>query len=254
MTAVIKSGMTMAGDASLDTSEQPLHQPDAEKGLVDHRREVGGVEQRADQQHHQDPDLVGIQSAGQQIPFGDEPGHRRHADHAEGGHGKGAEGQRHDPAQAAHLGDVLLVRGDIDGAGAEEQGDLGKGVVGDVDDPALDSGRGQQRHTQDDVGELADRGVGQPRLQVVLAQGDDRGRQNGERNEVGRGDAQVEGASWCPHRRRRASRGWWRTRPTLTTATACSSALTGVGATMAPGSQLWNGMTPFLAKPRMQQT
>ena len=41
--------------------------------------------------------------------------------------------------------------------------------------------------------------------------------------------------------------------PTLTTATAWSSALTGVGATMALGSQLWKGITPFLAKPRMQQ-
>ena len=41
--------------------------------------------------------------------------------------------------------------------------------------------------------------------------------------------------------------------PTLTTATACSRALTGVGATMAPGSQWWSGMMPFLAKPRMQQ-
>ena len=32
-----------------------------------------------------------------------------------------------------------------------------------------------------------------------------------------------------------------------------TNALTGVGATMALGSQLWNGMTPFLANPRMQQ-
>ena len=41
--------------------------------------------------------------------------------------------------------------------------------------------------------------------------------------------------------------------PTLTTATAWSRAETGVGATMAPGSQWWNGMTPFLAKPKMQK-
>jgi len=40
--------------------------------------------------------------------------------------------------------------------------------------------------------------------------------------------------------------------PTFTTATAWSSAETGVGATMALGSQEWKGMTPFLAKPRMQ--
>ena len=37
--------------------------------------------------------------------------------------------------------------------------------------------------------------------------------------------------------------------PILTTATACSSALTGVGATMAAGSQAWKGMMAPLAKP-----
>ena len=42
--------------------------------------------------------------------------------------------------------------------------------------------------------------------------------------------------------------------PTVTTATACSRAETGVGATIAPGSQLWKGMMPFLAKPSRQQT
>jgi hypothetical protein len=40
--------------------------------------------------------------------------------------------------------------------------------------------------------------------------------------------------------------------PTFTTATAWSSALTGVGATIAPGSQWWNGITPFFAKPKRQ--
>ena len=42
--------------------------------------------------------------------------------------------------------------------------------------------------------------------------------------------------------------------PTFTTATACSRALTGVGATMAEGSQLWNGMMAALAKPKMNRT
>jgi hypothetical protein len=37
--------------------------------------------------------------------------------------------------------------------------------------------------------------------------------------------------------------------PAFTTATACKRALTGVGATMAAGSQLCRGMTAFLAKP-----
>ena len=111
----------------------------AEEGLIDHRGEVGGVEQRADQQHDDDADRAGVQGAVEQIPFGDEAGHRRRADHAQRGEGEGAEGERHRAAQAAHLGDVLLVRGHVDRAGAEEQGDLGEGVVGDVDQAALDA-------------------------------------------------------------------------------------------------------------------
>ena len=51
----------------------------------------------------------------------------------------------------------------------------------------------------------------------------------------------------------------WATRtmentPTLTTATACSRAETGVGATMAAGSQEWKGMMPALAKPNTSMT
>ena len=39
--------------------------------------------------------------------------------------------------------------------------------------------------------------------------------------------------------------------PLLTTATACSSAVTGVGATEASGSHTWNGKTAaFTPKPR----
>ena len=37
--------------------------------------------------------------------------------------------------------------------------------------------------------------------------------------------------------------------PTFTTATACKSALTGVGATIAAGSHEWTGMIPALANP-----
>ena len=42
--------------------------------------------------------------------------------------------------------------------------------------------------------------------------------------------------------------------PTFTTATACSSAETGVGATIAFGSQEWKGMTPALAKPKVNNS
>ena len=39
--------------------------------------------------------------------------------------------------------------------------------------------------------------------------------------------------------------------PIFTTATACSRALTGVGATIAAGSHEWTGITPLLAMPAM---
>ena len=39
--------------------------------------------------------------------------------------------------------------------------------------------------------------------------------------------------------------------PAFTTATACSSALTGVGATIAAGSQRWNGMSAAFPIPNM---
>jgi hypothetical protein len=39
--------------------------------------------------------------------------------------------------------------------------------------------------------------------------------------------------------------------PALTTATACSSADTGVGATIAAGSQRWNGINAALPMPNM---
>ena len=103
-----------------------------------------------------------------------------------------------------HLGNVFLVGGHVDGPGTEEQGDLGKGVVDDMDQPALDGRRGQQGHAEDDVGELADRGIGQPGLEVVLGQGDHRGDDDGEADKIGGGNAEVEGCPSGRPRRRRA--------------------------------------------------
>ncbi len=42
--------------------------------------------------------------------------------------------------------------------------------------------------------------------------------------------------------------------PTLTMATACSSALTGTGATMAAGSQAWTGSSAAFAMPNRNST
>ena len=69
-------------------------------------------------------------------------------------------------------------------AGGEEQGDLRHGMGGDVDDGADDGERVEQRGAKDDVGELADGRIGEPPLEVVLAQRDQRGDDDGEAGDI----------------------------------------------------------------------
>ena len=52
---------------------------------------------------------------------------------------KGAEGDRHGATQPGHVADLGLVRGHQDGAGGEEQRDLGEGMHGDVQGAAEDA-------------------------------------------------------------------------------------------------------------------
>ena len=58
---------------------------------------------------------------------------------------------------------------------------------------AFNAGGREQRYAEDDVGKLADRRIGEPRLQVVLAQGDHRRCNNRERHKVGGGQPKVKG-------------------------------------------------------------
>ena len=97
------------------------------------------------------------------------------------------------PGPGHQFADQFLVGGDEDGAGGEEEGDLGEGVHGDMHRRADQGGLAGQHGPQDDVAELAYGGVGQPRLEVVLGHGDQRGEQDG-----GRGDPdQATGARRC---------------------------------------------------------
>jgi len=133
-----------------------------------------------------------LHGPGQQLPLSHKARHGRRADHGKRSHRKGRKGKGHGAPQAAHLRNALLVRGHIDSPGAEKERNLGKGVVGNVHNAALNAVHGKQGHAQNDVGKLAHRGIGQPRLKVVLGQRDDRGRKDGEGNKIGRGHAQVE--------------------------------------------------------------
>src|SRR5690606_324995 len=69
-------------------------------------------------------------------------------------------------------------------AGAEEQRDLREGVDDDVHPAREDRQVIRQRGGQHDVGELADRRIREPQLQVVLAQREDRGDQQRRRRRV----------------------------------------------------------------------
>ena len=67
--------------------------------------------------HHH---LVRFQRAERQEPLAPHPAEGRQADDAEAADGERREGQRHAPGQALHVGNLGLVRGHQDGAGAEE--------------------------------------------------------------------------------------------------------------------------------------
>ena len=58
--------------------------------------------------------------------------------------------------------------GNVNRAGAQEERDLGHGVIRHMRDATDDPARRQERGAHDDVGELADRREGQAGLQIVL--------------------------------------------------------------------------------------
>ncbi len=135
-----------------------------------HRQQIGHVQQRADHQHGDHRQLSGVGRAQQQVPLAPGTAQRRQTDDAERADQEGAEGKRHDPAQPVQLTDFGFVSSGIDGAGAEEQGDLAHGVHDDLHRTADHTHRGGQRRAQHHVGQLADGRIGQPGLEVILGQ------------------------------------------------------------------------------------
>ena len=113
--------------------------------------------------------MAGIERAQRQRPFAPGPAERRQADDAERGDQKSQHRDRHPAADAGHLADLRQVMRDVDGAGAEEQRDLSGGMHGDLQPAADDAGRRRERRAENDIGELADGRIGEPRLQIVAA-------------------------------------------------------------------------------------
>ena len=174
---------------------------------------------------------------------------RRNADQRQRRHRECTHGPWHASADAVELADLGLVRGGVDRAGGEEQRDLADSVSGDVQRRADQRQRRQQRRSHHHVRQLADGGVRQPTLQVVGAE-----RDHGRRNDREAGDGDQPIGARSPAQRLSTPKMYTTTLTTLktpafTTATACSSAETGVGATIAAGSQRWNGIKAALAMP-----
>ena len=126
---------------------------------------------------------------------------------------------------------------------------LPKGVHGDVQTAAEDAPTIGQGRAEDDVGELADSGIRQAGLEVVLGHGHQRANENRGAGHIGQIGAQARVGEQVNAEDIDDDLEDGKT-PALTTATACRSALTGAGATMAAGSQRWKGMSAALPVPK----
>ena len=151
---------------------------------MDDRQEVEGVEGGGNDQHRQHEVQIVLEGAGDHVPLGHEARRGRHTNHAQGADGEGGHGQRHAQTDAVQLRYLGLAGSDVDGAGGEEQRDLGKGVGHHVHGRTDFGERCEHQCREHDVGQLADRGIGQQALDVVLAQGYHRGRDDGESGQI----------------------------------------------------------------------
>ena len=119
-----------------------------------------------------------------QQPFAPGPTSGWQSDHTHCREGEGGERNGHAPPQSIEFTDPTLVGSDQDGAGAEKQGDLTEGVHDDVQ-PATHEARGCGRcGAQHDIGQLADGGIGQSGLEIVLVQRDERGHDEREAGHI----------------------------------------------------------------------
>ena len=85
---------------------------------------------------------------------------------------------RHDPPQAAEAAHVdHAAHGVHHAAGAEEQQGLEEGVREQVEHAGHDAGQRAGAQRQEHVAQLADRGIGQHALQIVLRHADDAGQE-----------------------------------------------------------------------------
>ena len=105
---------------------------------------------------------------GQQRLFGQEAEHGRQAGHRERGDRAHGKGERHGPAQPAQPAQVARARLVIHDADGQEQRRLVERVRHHADHQRLERGRGVAADQHHQHAKLADGGIGQQRLKIVL--------------------------------------------------------------------------------------
>ncbi len=182
------------------------------------------------------PMLRGVQNGVLAPEAGEEKRDAAKGHHADG---VGGEGDGHGFEEATHLADVLLLVAAVDdGAGAHEEKGLEEGVREQVKHADGDAAHAEAHHH---VAELRHGGVGEDAFDVVLGDGDAGGENGGDGADPGDDLQAVEGAAGF---RPALIKGYMRaTRktPAATMVAAWIKALTGVGPSIASGSQTWRG-------------
>ena len=138
-------------------------------------KEIGGIEEGAQDDDANGQPLAGLHGTAQHEPFAEEARRRRHPDHAEGPDGESPHRPRHASPDALELAHLGLVRRRVNRARCEEQRDFAHRVRGDVHGCADHRDRGQYRRREHDVGELRDGRVCEQPFQIVLPERDQRG-------------------------------------------------------------------------------
>ena len=102
------------------------------------------------------------------VPFADKACEQRDPRKGQAGHGQAAKGHRHPPAQSIQLIDMGLPGLVHHRAGTEKGADLHEGMEDHVAQGSRQPQGAHHGRAQQDIGQVADRGVGQPPLPVSL--------------------------------------------------------------------------------------
>ena len=152
-----------------------------EKSVMHQTRRVGHAAQGGQSGHgrHQPAPAAGLTEQhrfGQKHFLGHKTVEQRHAGHGgRRGHGQGG-GPGHQAPQAAELAHVTRAGFVVHDAGGHEQRRFERRVVEDVKNGRHRRQRRAQTHQKGDQTQVADGGVGQQALEVVLENGHERGK------------------------------------------------------------------------------